>query len=582
MRKLLSNLNPYKWLVAIALALLVAQAFLDLYLPELNKTIINEGIYNTETGLSDVPTIWRYGGWMLAVALGSMACAGIAGYFSSKAAMGLGKEIRHKVFAKVLTFSSLETNKFGASSLITRIQNDVQQVQMSVMMVLRMMITAPIMMVGGVIMALRQDTTLSWSIAVLVPILGLVIGLLASKLMPSMKLLQKKLDRVTQVAREKLAGVRVIRAFVRTKHERDRFDTANAEHADTNLKINKMVSYMMPVMTVILNFAVVAVLWVGFIRIDAGDLSMGAMTAFITYMMQILMAVMMSTMMFIMLPRAIASAERINAVLDTNVAITDGDGGAPDTALIPGQVQFKDVSFRYEGAADDVLHAIRFTALPGQTTAVIGSTGSGKSTLVALLPRFYDVTEGELLIEGEDVRTLPLHKLREKLGFVPQKAFLFTGTIASNLRYGKEDATDDELWAALETAQAADFVRGLPEGLDAPIDQGGANVSGGQRQRLAIARALVAKPPVFVFDDSFSALDFKTEANLRAALKRDLGGSTVLVVAQRISTIMTAEQILVLDEGRLVGVGTHQQLMKDCEVYREIALSQLSDEEVSA
>ncbi len=574
MLKLFRNLKPYAAFLILTLALLSGQALLDLYLPTLNKDIINNGIWTGDTAY-----IWRVGGWMLAAALGVVALTVGSSYLSSRIAMGFGRDVRTKVFAQVQSFSQQEIDRFGAPSLITRTTNDVQQVQMAVMMILRMMITAPIMAVGGTIMALRQDGPLSVSIAVILPIMGVIVGIIASRAMPLFKSMQKKLDRVSLVMREKLSGVRVIRAFLRNDYEAERFDEANRGHADVSLKVGKLMSWMMPIMTILLQGSVAAVLWFGGHRIAEGGMDMGKLTAFISYLMQILFSVMMATMMFIMLPRASASAERINAVLDAEPTVSDG----PDTLdSPPREVKFEHVGFRYPGAEENVLYDVSFTARRGQTVAFIGSTGSGKSTLINLLPRFYDVTEGSITLDGRDIRNFTLHSLRARMGFIPQKAFLFSGTVASNLRYGREEATEAEMWRALEIAQGKDFVFDMPEKLDAPISQSGTNVSGGQRQRLAIARALVAEPPIYVFDDSFSALDFKTDALLRQALKREVSDAIVFIVAQRVPTIMQADLILVLDEGKVVGKGTHKELLETCEVYRDIALSQLSEEEVSA
>lgn len=562
------------------LLLLLTQALLDLYLPTLNREIINNGIMpNPVTGQSNVPYIWRTGGFMLLTATVSMACAIAASWFASRTAMAAGRDIRTRLFAHVQSFSRQEMDRFGTPSLITRTTNDVQQVQIAVMMMLRMMVTAPLMAVGGVVMALRQDVTLSSIIAVIVPVMALFVALLASRFLPMMGLQQKKLDRLTQVMREKLSGVRVIRAFVREDYEEARFDTANREHADVNLKIGRLMAYMMPAMTILFNTSMAAVLWFGAHRIDAGLMDMGRLMAFLTYLMQILMSVMIAVMMFILLPRAAASAGRINEVLGLAPSIREPEPGAArdlgNFGQAPALIRFDHVSFRYPGAEADVLTDICFDAAPGQVVAVVGSTGSGKSTLVNLIPRFFDVTEGAVLLGGTDIRSLPLHTLRAQIGFIPQKAFLFTGTVASNLRCGREEADDEALWEALAIAQARDFVAAMPNGLVAPIEQGGANVSGGQRQRLAIARALVKQPALYVFDDSFSALDLKTDAALRAALRRSLSNAVIFIVAQRISTIQRADLILVLDEGRMAGRGTHEELLRTCEVYREIARSQL-------
>ncbi|HZL04815.1 MAG TPA: ABC transporter ATP-binding protein [Coriobacteriia bacterium] len=576
MTRLLSTyLKPYWKQVALVMALLLIQAIANLYLPELNADIINNGVVKGDTAY-----IARIGGIMLGVTLVLGLVSIVSVYWGSKTAMSLGRDVRHSVFRRVQDFSLAEMNRFGAPSLITRTTNDVQQVQMVVVLGLNVMVLAPFMGIGGVIMALRQDVPLSGIIAVVIPVLAVIIGLLARRALPLFKTMQIRIDRVNQVMREKLSGVRVIRAFVRDAYERRRFDVANRELSETMLSVGRLFALMMPTVMAVFNLTLVATMWFGGLRIDSGAMPIGNLTAFLTYIMQILMSVMMATIMFVMVPRAAASAERIRAVLDTEPEITD-----PAHPTVPferhGVVTFEDVEFRYPGAEEPVLCDISFTARPGQTTAIVGSTGSGKSTLINLMPRFYDVTGGRLLIDGVDVRDMTQAELWSRIGFIPQKAFLFTGTVESNLRYGREDATEQQLWHALEVAQGAAFVRAMEGGLEAPISQGGANVSGGQRQRLAIARALVKRPSVYIFDDSFSALDFKTDAALRSALAHDTRDAAVIIVAQRVSTIMHAEQIVVLDEGTIVGTGTHEELMKTCTTYREIVQSQLTEEEVA-
>ncbi len=557
------------------MALMLVQAIGNLYLPELNADIINNGVAKGDTAY-----ILNAGGIMLAVALVLGVVSIVAVFFGSRIAMAFGKDVRHAIFHKVQEFSLVEFNRFGAPSLITRTTNDVQQIQMALFMILNFMVLAPFMAVGGVIMALRQDVPLSGLIAVVVPLMAIVIGVAMRQALPLFKSMQLKVDRVNQVMREKLAGIRVIRAFVRGDYEERRFDEANVDLTDTALKVSRLMAALMPIIMAFFNLALVATMWFGAIRIDSGAMPIGNLTAFLTYIMQILMAVMMATMMFIMVPRAAASSERINAVLDTESDIADPV--APTKLTSPrGHVRFENVEFRYPGAEDPVLCDISFDALPGQMTAIVGSTGSGKSTLINLIPRFYDVTAGRVTIDGIDIREMAQQDLWALIGLVPQKAFLFSGTVASNLRYGNEEATDDELWQALDIAQARGFVSELPERLDAPIAQGGTNVSGGQRQRLAIARALMKRPPVYVFDDSFSALDFKTDAALRAALKRETRDAALIIVAQRVSTIMRADRIVVLDEGRIVGIGTHEELFETSETYREIVNSQLTEEEVA-
>jgi ATP-binding cassette subfamily B protein len=494
--------------------------------------------------------------------------------------MAFGRDLRHEVFHTVQRFSLAELNTFGAPSLITRTTNDVQQMQMLVVMGLNIMVMAPFMAIGGIIMAVRQDAPLSLLIAVVIPLMAIILGFLMRNAMPLFKSMQQRIDRVNQVMREKLTGIRVIRAFVRSDFEERRFDVANRELSETMLGVGRLFAVMMPTVMAIFNLALVATMWFGGLRIDSGAMPIGNLTAFLTYIMQILMSVMMATFMFVMVPRAAASADRINEVLETQPQIAD-----PVEPVVPevrtGIVEFRDVEFRYPGAEDPVLCGISFTAEPGKTTAIVGSTGSGKSTLINLIPRFYDVTGGHLLVDGVDVRDMTQAELWSRIGFIPQAAFLFSGTVASNLRYGREDATEAELWHALDVAQGKGFVSALDEGLEAPITQGGTNVSGGQRQRLAIARALVKRPEIYVFDDSFSALDFKTDAALRAALARDTADATVIIVAQRVSTIRHADMIVVLDEGRIVGTGTHDELLGCCPTYGEIVRSQLTEEEAA-
>lgn len=579
MTKLLQYLKPYQKQLFLVMALLLVQAIANLYLPGLNADIINNGIAR-----GDTEYILKTGGFMLLVTLLLAACSVVSVYWGSKTAMSFGRDLRSDVFRKVQSFSQAEVDQFGTPSLITRTTNDVQQVQMAVLITLNVMISAPVMCIGGIIMALRQDVPLSISIIVIVPVMAVVIGVIMRRALPLFKSMQVKIDRLNQVVREKLAGVRVIRAFVKTDYEEARFDEANLDLTTTALKINRMVAITMPLLMLIVNISMAAIMWFGAHRIDSGAMPIGNLTAFIAYTMQILIAVMMATVMFIMIPRASASAERILEVLETEPSISAPKAPValnPGTADSDASVEFRDVEFTYPGAETPVLRGISFIAYPGETTAIVGGTGCGKSTLINLIPRFYDVTGGSLLIDGVDIREIPEEDLRNKIGFVPQKAFLFSGTIASNLRYGKRDATDDELWHALRIAQAADFVAEMPGQLEAPVSQGGTNFSGGQKQRLAIARALVKRPKIYVFDDSFSALDFKTDAALRAALNDEVDDAIVFIVAQRVSTIMNAERIIVLDKGEIVGMGTHEELMKLCSVYREIVLSQLSEEEVA-
>ncbi|MHB1342700.1 MAG: ABC transporter ATP-binding protein, partial [Coriobacteriia bacterium] len=516
----------------------------------------------------------------LGVTLLLQIAAVIGVYWGSKVSMAFGRDVRSAVFRKVEGFSAAELNQFGTASLITRNTNDVQQVQMVVLMSLNVIISAPILSIGGVIMALRQDVPLSAMIVVVIPVMGIVVGLAMSKALPLFRAMQVKTDRVNQVVREKLSGVRVIRAFVRSEFEEARFDEANRDLTANALKVTRIFAAVMPALMAIFNLTVVAIMWFGGMRVDAGAMPIGNLTAFIAYMMQILMSVMMATIMFVMVPRAAASAERIMEVLDVEPSICDPEHPTTETGQ-SGYVEFENVEFGYPGAEQPVLCNVSFAAAPGEVTAVVGSTGSGKSTLINLIPRFYDVTGGRVLVDGVDVREMARDVLWSRIGFVPQKAFLFSGTVATNLRYGKPDATDEEVWHALDVAQGREFVAEMPEQLDSPIAQGGATVSGGQRQRLAIARALVKRPEIYVFDDSFSALDFKTDSMLRAALRKETHDATVIIVAQRVSTIMQADRIVVMDAGSVVGIGTHAELMETCETYREIVESQLTLEEIA-
>jgi ATP-binding cassette subfamily B multidrug efflux pump len=568
-------LRPYRAALALVVALLTVQALATLYLPALNGDIINNGVAK-----GDTTYILTTGALMLGISAVVVVASIIAVYWGSKTGMAFGRDVRGAIFRKVESFSQAELNHFGTPSLITRNTNDVQQVQMTVLIGLNMMIIAPILAVGGIILALRQDVPLAGILVVILPVMAIIVGSLMYRALPMFQAVQVKVDRINQVTREALSGVRVIRAFVRTRHEEERFEVANQDLTATSLQVNRLFAVMLPLLMAIFNLSSVAILWFGAIRVSSGEMPIGNLIAFLQYVMQILFAVMMAVFMFILVPRAVVSSARIQEVLRTEPSI--GDPATPVAPPAgPGALEFDDVEFRYPGAQDPVLREISFRVEPGMTTAVVGSTGSGKSTLINLIPRFYDVSEGRLTIDGTDVRELDRDDLWARIGLVPQKAFLFSGTIASNLRYGKADATDDELWDALRVAQAESFVRELAEGLEAPVTQGGTNLSGGQRQRLAIARALVKRPSIYVFDDSFSALDFKTDSLLRAALAREIEDATVIIVAQRVGTIMGADRIIVLDGGRIVGSGTHRELMATCETYREIVYSQLSTEEAA-
>lgn len=577
MKDLLTKfLKPYWKLIILAIVLLLAQAMSNLYLPSLNADIINNGVAK-----SDTRYIIKTGSFMLVVTLLLAACTIASSYLSSKISMSFGRDMRRAIFYKVESFSQADLDKFGTPSLITRNTNDVHQMQMLVHLGLNLMVMAPIMCIGGVIMALRQDVVLSFSIVIIAPLMAAVVGILLAKATPLFRSIQVKIDRVNQIMREKLMGVRVIRAFVRNDYEVRRFDEANRDLTTTALRVNRMIALAIPLLIIIMDISTIGIIWFGGHRIESGAMPIGNLTAFLSYIMEIMISVTIAMSMFIMVPRAEASAERILEVLNTKPSIQD-----PPKPVVPrnikGYVEFCDVEFCYPGAEEPVLRDISFIATPGKTTAIIGSTGCGKSTLVNLIPRFYDVTGGSIKIDGTDIRDMLLRDLRARIGLVPQKAFLFSGTIADNLRYGNENATDEELWHALEIAQAKDFVMELPGKLYAPVEQGGVNFSGGQRQRLAIARALVKKPEIYVFDDSFSALDFQTDARLRLALKDETVNSTVIIVAQRVSTIMDAHQIVTLnDDGTIAGIGTHTELMETCEVYRDIVYSQLSEEEVA-
>jgi ABC-type multidrug transport system fused ATPase/permease subunit len=565
-------LRPYSGSVAIVVALLVAQTVGNLYLPNLNADIIDNGV---EKG--DVGYIWTTGGVMLAIAMAVGGVAIVAVYFASRIAMGAGADLRAAVFGRVQGFSAQEMNRFGTPSLITRNTNDIQQIQLFLQLGMTLMVIAPIMCVGGVIMAVKEGAELSLLLVVAVPVMAVFIGAMLILVVPLFRSMQVKIDRINQVLREQITGVRVIRAFVRGQDEGRRFGAANADLTATALRVNRIFALAMPSLMAILNLSSVAVLWFGGRLVSEGSMPIGNLTAFLTYILQILMAVMMAVMMVILVPRAVASAERVEQVLDTQPAIS-GPPHPVRPSIATGLVAFRHVTFGYPGSERPVLRDLSFTLSPGETSAIIGGTGSGKTTLLGLIPRFFDATEGQVLVNGVDVRDQDLEQLWAGIGLVPQAAFLFAGTVASSLRLGRPEATDAQLWHALEIAQARDFVAAMPGQLDAAIDQGGSNVSGGQRQRLSIARALVKQPGLFLFDDCFSALDATTDARLRAALKSATADAAVVIVAQRVSTIMHADRIIVLDEGNIAGMGTHPDLMAGCDAYREIVVSQLGAE----
>jgi len=578
LRTLLTTyLRPYRRAVITAVVLQLVQTIATLYLPSLNAHIIDDGI-----AAGDTAFILREGGIMLAVSLLQVVCAIAAVYFGAGAAMALGRDLRAGLFTHVQTFSAREVGQFGAPTLITRTTNDVQQIQMVVLLTFTVMVMAPIMLVGGVIMALQEDVGLSAVLLVAVPVLGVVIGFVVSRMVPQFRVMQKRIDTINRVLREQITGIRVIRAFVRERQESRRFAGANTALFDTSLRVGKIMALMFPLVMLIMNATSVAVLWFGAGRIDTGQMQVGSLVAYLSYIAYILMAVMMSTMMFIMVPRAVVSAERVGEVLDARTSVEPPTTPVPLVAADRGRLRMRGVEFRYPGAEHPVLHGIDLDARPGQTTAIIGSTGAGKTTLLGLVPRLFDATGGSVTVGGVDVRDLDPEQLWSAIGLVPQKPYLFTGTVASNVRYGKPDATDEEVWHALEVAQARDFVEEMPGGLDAPVAQGGSNVSGGQRQRLAIARAVIRRPQIYLFDDSFSALDFATDAALRAALVPVTRDATVLIVAQRVATIRHADEIVVMEGGAIVARGTHEGLLETSETYREIVYSQISEEEAAA
>ncbi|HNX29665.1 MAG TPA: ABC transporter ATP-binding protein [Syntrophomonadaceae bacterium] len=575
MLKIYRFLQPFRMSLGAVLLLVFAQTMTELYLPTLMSDIVDTGIVS-----GDTPYIIKTGGLMLLIAAGSTICSIMVSFLAARTSVGLGRILRSRVFSRVEDFSLHEFNQFGTATLITRTTNDINQIQTVTFMIMRMMISAPLMCIGGIIMALSQDLPLSLVFLAAIPVIAGLIIIIMSKAIPLFKIMQIKLDRLNLVLRENLTGIRVIRAFNRISQEQQRFTEANTDLTNNAVRVNKLMATMMPGMMLVMNFTLIAIIWFGSIRIDNGGMQVGSLMAFIQYAMMIMISLIIMSMLFIMLPRASASAERINAVLDTKPEITDASQTMrPDKNK--GCLEFREVSYSFQGAEQPALSNISFTAGPGQTTAIIGGTGSGKTTLINLIPRFYDVDEGAVLIDGVDVREMAQHELRANIGLVPQNTVLFTGTVAENIRYGKPDASDDEVLSAASTAQALEFISGMPQGFDSLIEQGGINVSGGQKQRLSIARALVRRPVIYIFDDSFSALDFKTDARLRAALKKETLNSTVLIIAQRVATVMEADQIIVLEEGQIAGMGSHKELLDSCAVYREIVYSQLSREELA-
>ncbi|MDN5337184.1 MAG: ATP-binding cassette, subfamily multidrug efflux pump [Thermotogaceae bacterium] len=574
MLKLFKYLKPYLWQVILIVVLVAIQAILNLYLPDLMSDIVNKGVVR-----GNVSYIWRTGGKMLFVASFGIAAAILASFFSARTSMGFGKDLREKIFKKVENFSLHEIDKFSTASLITRTTNDVTQIQQAVFMIFRMVIMAPIMATGGIIMAISKDAKLTMILLVSVPTLLLGIILIARKALPMFKSLQKKIDRLNLVLRENLTGVRVIRAFGKEEYEKNRFNEANFDLTETALKVNRFVALVFPLMLVIINLTTIAIVWFGAKRIDNNALQIGDLMAVIQYVMQIMFSFLMMSIIFVLLPRASASAERINEVLTIEPEIKE-----TDKPVIPekkGVVEFKNVTFRYPGAKEPAVSNISFKALPGKTTAIIGNTGSGKTTILNLIMRFYDVESGEVLIDGVNVKDIPQKELRNRIGYAPQKAFLFSGTIKENISFGRDEITESDILKAAEIAQVMEFAQKMPEGLNSIVSQGGTNLSGGQKQRISIARAIAGRNEIYLFDDTFSALDFKTDAKVRKALREYTKDSTVIIVSQRVATIMNAEQIIVLKDGKVEGIGTHKELMQTCQVYREIVFSQLSEEEIA-
>ena len=577
MLKLARFLAPHRRLLGLVLVLALASSLANLLLPRLTSEIVDQGIVN-----GDQRAIFEVGALMLLMSMVATLCAVAGSFYSAKVATGFGRDLRGAIFARAERLSVHQFERFGSASLITRTTNDTTQVQQMIIMMLTMVITAPMMAIGGVILALSEDAQLAWVLIAVMPVMAVVFGLIMRGAVPLSTAMQLKIERLNLVLGEGLSGVRVIRAFDRGTRQRERFDQANLDLTNTAIAVNRLLAVLMPALILMLNFTSVAIIWVGSHRIEAGVMQVGAMFSSLQYAMQILFAVFMVTAMFVMLPRASASAARIHEVLDLEPEIADPAARPrPTPSAEGGHLEFRHVTFQYPGAEEPALTGVSFTAHPGEVTAIVGGTGSGKSTLAGLIPRFYDAIDGQVLLDGVDVREMTQADLRARIGFVPQAAVLFSGTVAANIRYGREDASDDEVRHAATVAQAIDFIEAMPEQFASPISQGGINLSGGQKQRLSIARAIVRRPDVYVFDDSFSALDFTTDARLRAALRAETAHATVFIVAQRISTVITADRIVVLDEGRVVGIGTHAELLKSSEVYREIVSSQVSLDEVA-
>ncbi|MGW0463798.1 ABC transporter ATP-binding protein [Streptomyces sp. NPDC003027] len=575
LRLVAGRLRPHRRTLALVVLLQLLQSLASLTLPTLNADVIDNGVLR-----GDSAHVLSGGGLMVAVTLLQAAAAAAATYFGAGIAMGIGRDLRATAFRRVQDFSAREMSRFGTASLITRTTNDVQQVQTFAVLVLTMLVAAPLMCVGGIVMAFEQDIPLALLLLLFVPLIGGAVGAVVLRMRPLFRGMQERVDRVNRVMREQITGIRVVRAFVRDRHEQRRFAAANDELFAVGLRSGRLQALMFPIVLIIWELATIGIIWVGAHRLDSGALQAGSLIAFLGYLLQIFMSVMMVLFLLMHMPRAEVSAERIQEILDTRPSVAPPL--TPVRALHgPGRLDITGAGFSYPGAEEPVLRGVDLTALPGRTTAVIGSTGSGKTTLLGLVPRLFDATGGEVRVGGVDVRAMDRTLLARTVGLVPQKPYLFSGTVATNLRYGRPEASDAELWHALEVAQAADFVRALPDGLDAPVAQGGTNLSGGQRQRLAIARVLVARPRVYLFDDSFSALDHTTDARLREALARETAEATVVIVAQRVSTIRGADRIVVLDQGRAVGSGTHEELMRDNPTYREIVLSQLTEEEAA-